>query len=220
MGAGRAGGCGSVCGGGGLRPPRTAGRSSGASGGSIPGTAGVSWECLNTDIKRQSGFGTPPLVGVGCWVSWSFQGWGWGAGVSREGVRLVKGRVGCRRPVCSHPEERGVASPAQLFVCVHTALACVGGAGRGGDRPRRSGDARGPDCPVNRPASPLAVPVGLLVMCVSARARAPGLLGLGVLRLCDRGAPAVCVCAESAREFRARGGAGDSPCLPPRPHAP
>lgn len=158
---------------------RTTSPSPGASEGGVPGTAGE-LVCLNTDVKRQSGFGTPPLVGVGCWVSWSFQGWGWGPGVSREGVRLVKGRAGCGRPVCPHPEERGVASPAQLFVCVHTALACVWGAGRGGDRARRSGDSRGPDYRVNRPARPLAVPVGVLVMCMCPRARAlPGYLDWG-----------------------------------------
>lgn len=114
---------------------------------------------------------------------------GLGCRCEPEGVRRVKGRDGWR-PVCPYPGERGVVSPAQLFVCVHTTLAWEGGR-NGGGRPRRSGDACGPDYQVNRPASPLMVPVGPLPCRVCPRTRAPRLLGQEVLRLYHRGAPAV-----------------------------
>lgn len=98
----------------------------------------VSWLCIAFDIKRRD----PHLGVVGYLVLWSLQGWGWGAAVSREGERRVKGRDGWRRRARLHSRERGVASPAQLFVCVHTAPTCVWG---GDCTPLRGGMRVGPD---------------------------------------------------------------------------
>lgn len=48
------------------------------------------------------------------------------------GGAACKGEGWLAAACVSLPEERGVASPAQLFVCVHTALARMGGRGVGG----------------------------------------------------------------------------------------
>lgn len=53
-------------------------------------------------------------------------------------------------------------------------------------------------------------------MCVRARAR-PRVTWTGGPAAMRPGSPCSCVCAESARELRTRGGAGDLRCLPPRP---
>lgn len=52
------------------------------------------------------------------------------------GGAACKGEGWLAAACVSLPEERGVASPAQLFVCVHTALACMGGRGVGGGTDR------------------------------------------------------------------------------------
>ena len=81
--------------------------------------------------------------------------------MSREGDAACRGegRLAARR--ASPLRERGVACPARLFVCVHTALACA----RGGRGPQTdgSGDARGPEPPRG------SVPPGLVLVCVRAR---------------------------------------------------
>lgn len=101
---------------------------------------------------------------------------GGGAGVNREReVRRVKGGGVVGGTLCIPTQGVRRRLPAQLFVCVHTVLACVRGAGT--RRPMRSGDALTPS-PRGDP-----VPPGLVVVCVSAPA--PWFLGEG--GSCGRG---------------------------------